>query len=551
MSLKRLPCLGIITGLLFAAALPASAQQVREARIAELIDQARAHVAQLPPTTAPQIDLSLDEAVERALRRNLDIAVERLNPQLMDLQIARVNAFYRPMLTTSFSNSSRTNPSSSQLDGGLAVVQDTATVSTSVSQSVPWGGGDFQISWNNNRNETNNVFSSFNPSYRANFQASYTQPLLRGFAIDSTRQQLQVTQINRELSDVDLRQTIANTLAEVPNAYWDLAYASQAVEVQRQSLELAEQLVRDNRARVEIGTMAPIDIVQSQSEAAARRQSLAEAQQNLRTAELALKRLIVQGTDDELWQARISARDRPPFNPEPIDLEAAVRTALDQRTDLTRSRRQLDINNINLRALRDETLPSLDLVGSYQLQGQGGTRTIRSDLGGDVVAAIPGSFGDAIRQLFEADFPVWSVQLQLNYPIGQSAADASYAQARVQIQQTQAQLRQLELQVVTEVTNAALQLESLLERIEAAQVARELAEQQLDAEQSKFQVGMSTNFFVVQAQRDLATAQDTELRALLDYQKALVDFERSQQTSLSGAGITIVSGGAQAGSQGS
>ena len=551
MSLKRLPCLGIITGLLFAAASPASGQQVREARIAELIDQARAHVAQVSQTTPPQIDLSLDETVERALERNLDIAVERLKPQLMDLQIAQMNASYRPTLTTSFSNSSRTNPSSSQLDGGLAVVQDTATVNTSVNQSVPWGGGDFQIGWNNNRNETNNVFSSFNPSYRANFQATYTQPLLRGFAIDSTRQQLQVTRINRELSDVDLRQTITNTLAEVRNAYWDLAYASQAVDVRRQSLELAEQLVRDNRARVEIGTMAPIDIVQSQSEAAARRQSLAEAQQNLRTAELTLKRLIVRGTDDELWQARISATDRPPFNPEPIDLEAAVRTALDQRTDLTRSRRQLDINSINLRALRDETLPSLDLVGSYQLQGQGGTRTKRSNLGGDVVAVIPGSFGDAIGQLFEADFPVWSVQLQLSYPIGQSAADASYAQARVQAQQTQAELRQLELQVVTEVTNAALQLESLLERIGAAQAARELAEQQVDAEQSKFQVGMSTNFFVVQAQRDLATAQDTELRALLDYQKALVDFERSQQTSLSGAGITIVSGWAQAASQGS
>ena len=405
MSLKRLPCLSITTGLLFAAASPASAQQVREARIAELIDQARVHVAQVPPTTAPQIDLSLDEAIERALKRNLDIAVERLNPPLMDLQIAQVNAPYRPTLTTTFSNGSQTTLSSNQLEGGLAVVQDNATVNASVRQSVPWRGGSYQISWNNNRNATNNVFSTFNPSYRTNFQASYRQPLLRGFAIDSTRQQLQVTQINRELSDVDLRQTITNTLAEVRNAYWDLAYASQAIDIQRQSLELAEQLVRDNRARVEIGTMAPIDIVQSQSEAATRRQSLAEARQNLRTAELTLKRLIVHGTDDELWQARIGATDRPSFTPESIDLEAAVRTALDQHTDLTRSRRQLDINNINLRALRDETLPSLDLVGSYQLQGQGGTRTIRSDLGGNVVAAIPGQLWRRHPPALRSRFP--------------------------------------------------------------------------------------------------------------------------------------------------
>ena len=138
---------------------------------------------------------------------------------------------------------------------------------------------------------------------------------------------------------------------------------------------------------------------------------------------------------------------------------------------------------------------------------------------------------------------MWSVQVQVSYPLGQSAADAAYARARVQTRQIQAQIRQLELQVAADVTNAAIQLESILERIEVSRSARELAGQQLDAEQGKFEVGTSTNFFVVQAQRDLATAQDTELRAQLDYQKALVDFERAQQTSLSGAGITIVSGG--------
>ena len=539
MSVQRLVVLGSITVLLVAAAAPsASAQQRNGTRIAALIEQARAQVGQVPATGATQLDLSLDEAIALALEHNLDIAVERLNPQLMDLQIAEVNAAYQPTLATSFTNSSHTNPSSSQLDGGQAVFQDTQIVNTSISQAVPWGGGNFQVSWNNNRNSSNNFFSSFNPSYRSTFQTSYTQPLLRGFSIDSTRQQLQVTAINRELSDVDLRATITNTLANVRSTYWDFVFATQSLQVQQQSLALAEQLIQNNQARVEIGTMAPIDIVQSQSEAAARRQALAQAEQTLQTAQLALKRLIVGSIEDDVWQAELNPEDRPTYDSRPIDIETALRTALDQRPDLVRSRRQLDIDDINVRALRNETLPSLDLVASYQLQGQGGTQLLRSQqVGGNVITVIPGGFGDALGQLGSADFPVWSLQLQLSYPIGRSATDAAYERTRLEVQQTQARLRQVELQVATEVTSAAVQIESIVKRIEASSAARDLAEQQLEAEQTKFQVGMSTNYFVLQAQRDLTNAQNTELQALLDYSKALVEFDRVQGTTLSRAGI--------------
>ena len=196
-----------------------------------------------------------------------------------------------------------------------------------------------------------------------------------------------------------------------------------------------------------------------------------------------------------------------------------------------------------MRALRNDTLPGLDVVGSYQLQGQGGTRFNRAGLGGSVLQVVPGGYGDAIDQLIDTNFPTWTVQLQFSYPIGRSAAEAAFARGRLELQQTDAQLRQLELQVATEVTNAGLQLGSIQQRIEAATVARDLAEQQLEAEVTKFEVGTTTSFFVVQAQRDLATAQDTELRAILDYQKALIEFERAQETSLNRSGISIVGGG--------
>lgn len=509
--------------------------------VSRLIRESAAFLGQ--PIEERRFDLTLDEAIQRALDRNLDIAVERINPQVYDLTLAERQAFYRPTLGFNVDTSSRTNPSATQLDGGAVTETDTSNFDVSLDQPVKWGGGSLSVGFNNNRQETTNAFSSFNPSFRSVFVSQYSQPLLRGFRTDTNRTQIQVTRINRDISDIDLRQTITNTVADVENAYWELLYAVASVDVQQQALDLAEQLVRDNRARVEIGTLAPIDVVQSQSEAASRRQALAQARQILRTAELSLKRLIVGGTQDDLWDARLAPTDSPQLSRPPIDLESAVRNALGQRTDLSRAQRQQDINELNLRSLRNNTLPALDLVGTYQLQGQGGDLLLRSFLGGAADQVIPGGYTDAIDQIVDARFPVWSVGVQLSYPIGTSSQEAALERARLQVRQTEAQLRQLELTVATEVTNAAVQIESVQERVAAATAARDLAEQQLDAEESKFEVGMSTNFFVVQAQRDLATAQDSELRAILDYQQALVEFERLQQTSLSRAGISIIGGG--------
>ena len=495
------------------------------------------------PAKIRRFDLTLDDAIQRALDRNLDIAVERINPQVLDLTLAQQEAFYRPTFGINVNASSRTNPSATQLDGGDITETDTSNFDVSVDQPVKFGGGSLSVGFDNNRQETTNAFSSFNPGYRSAFVTQYTQPLLRGFRIDDSRSQIQVTRINRDISEIDLRQTITNTVADVKNSYWELLYSVGSVGVQQQALELAEQLVRDNRARVEIGILAPIDVVQSQAETASRRQTLAQAQQVLRTAELELKRLIVGGTQDELWTSEINPVDQPRLSQPPIDIRSAVAKALGQRTDLGRAQRQQDINQLNVRTLRNNTLPALDLVGTFNLQGQGGNQLVRDFLGGEAGQVIPGGYLDAIEQIVDARFPLWTIGLELSVPIGTSSDEAALERARLQIRQTDAELRQLELTVATEVTNAALQVESIREWIAAAKASRNLAEQQLVAEESKFEVGMSTNFFVVQAQRDLATARDTELRSILDYQKALVEFERLQETSLGPTGILLVGSG--------
>ena len=525
---------GVIAIATLLIVMDSAVAQPQDNNIPNLLIQATTRLANIQSSDpGPHIDLTLEEAIARALERNLDLAVQRLNPQVFDLNLAQQLSAYRPSVNSSVSNSSRTNPASTQLDGGNSVISDVAIFNSGLTQSVPWGGGNYQVSMNNNRSSSTNFFTSYNPSYRANFQASYTQPLLRGFKIDATRQQIRVTRINRDIADIDLRQTVTNTISSLRNAYWELVYATQTLDVQQQALELAEALV-------EIGTLAPIDVVQARSEAAARRQTLAQAEQTLATAELSLKQLIVGSTDDEYWNATLIPVDRPILDVQPIDLEGVLRLALEERTDLARSRRQLDINNVNLSAMRNNTLPAIDLVGTYQLQGQGGTRYLRSGLGGRVTTQIPGGIGDAFDQLFDVDFPVWTVQINVSYPLGQSAADAAYARAQLQTQQVQAQLKQLELQVATEVTTAVVQVQAINRRIEAATAARELAEEQRAAEQSRFDAGLSTNYFVVQAQRDLAAAQDTELRAILDQQKALIELDRVQRTSLTQAGVLIV-----------
>jgi outer membrane protein len=541
-------------------ASPALAQQSETARLADLartaaqqFEAARAAVDQTRPTVpitapGPNLELTLDEATARALERNLDLAVERLNPLIQEYNLERIHAAYRPTVTSQIGHLARVQPPTSQLNGGNIVQNDTSTYNTGLAQVLPWGGGDVAVAFNNNKQVSSGTFSNFNPAFNSNLSATITQPLLRDFWIDGTRQQLKVTAINRDISDIQLRGTLATTVANVRNAYWELVFAGQAVDVALGSLELADKLVQDNKSRVEVGTMAPLDVVQSEAEAATRRQALAQAEATMRTAELSLKRLIVNGTDDPLWRATITPVDRPEFRPEPLDVEAAVRKALEGRSDLEQARKTLDSNDITMKFLRNQKLPALDVVGNYGAQGLGGTQFIRGGLGSSqVLETIPGGYGDAWRTLTGRDYPTWNFQVNFSYPLGGSAADATYARSRIQRNQTAAQLRALELQVATDVTNAALQVESSLKSYEAAAVARSLAETRLSAEQSRFEVGLSTNFFVVQAQRDLATAQNSELRALLNYRRALVDYGRSQEAPATRGGSTVTTVTAGAG----
>ena len=555
--MPRTRAIGSLAAALVVASLEASpaVAQITDARIRELIREAEQAARQTPigtvqaPAPGPRVAMTLDDAVQFALERNLDIAVQRLNPQLQDIAVATARTAYNPSLSSTLSQSSQTSAPTSQLQlgsGGGGVENRTLTYNGGLNQNLPWGGGSLQLSLNNSRqaSTSNNVF--YNPQFNSIWSAVFVQPLLRDFGIDAPRRQLTISQLNRDISDVQLRASITNIVSNVRNAYWDYVFATQAVEVAQQSLDLATKLVEDNQTRVEIGTMAPIDVVQAQAEQATRRQALVTAESTRRTTELALKRLIVSGTADPNWSATLDPVERPEFRPEPVDVEAAIRRALTQRTDLEIAQKNLQSNEVTVRYLRNQSLPSVDLQVNYGVQGVGGSYLVRSNtgvLGSSITQTVPGGIGDALSSLFQNRYPRWTVGLNVSYPLGLSAQDTAVARARVQLNQVSAQLRQIELQVATDVTNAAIQLRNAAEAVQAAQAAHELSQRRLEAEQSKFEVGMSTNYFVVQAQRDLNDARNSELRAVLNYRKALVEFERLQETTLQSSNITIVQAG--------
>jgi outer membrane protein TolC len=481
--------------------------------------------------------ISIDDAVALALENNLDLQVERLSPQIQDLSVAQVRTGYAPTFRSTIDFNDQTQPPASFLSGNTnQIVGNNAGFDFGLGALTKWGG-NYNASFNNTRATTNNIFTNFNPQLSSNITLGYTQPLLRNFKIDGTRQQLLITQNNRAISDVQLQQNIALTQRNVKSAYYDMMYAVGNLNVQRQSLELAQQSLKDNRARVEIGTMAPIDIVQAEAEVAQREESLILAEAAISRAEDRLRALVFNPSSPDFWQLRIEPTEPIVFRPTAVDPEAAVSNALQKRTDLLASRKQLDSNDVNIRYFKNQALPDVNASLTYFAQAIGGTAFLRGPgFPGEIIGSAEKSYSSTLGTMFAGDFPTWTVSMQVNYPIGYSNADASLARARLQDQQSRKQLQSQELQVATQVRDYARQVQTNAKRVDATRASRTLAERRLEAEEKKFQAGMTTSFLVFQAQRDLNQARNNELQALLDYFKSVVDFEAAQEAPLIGTG---------------
>jgi outer membrane protein len=491
---------------------------------------------QLP--AAPNVRrLSIDDAVKLALEQNLNVQVERLNPELQALAITQARTSWTPTLTTGFTGRTQDSPPSSFLSGATEgkITNKNVSGNVGIEHLLPFGTY-YQVSYDSSRTTTNNAFSSFNPELGANLDFTVIQPLLRDFKIDTARFNLYVARKNKEISDVGLQQTIAATIRSVKNAYWDYKYSLASLDVARQSLDLARESLRDTRSRVEIGTLAPIDIVEAESEVAQREEAVITAEAAIGQTEDQLRSLIYDPAKNDLWNLRLEPADPVPTQVQGVDIDAAVRRALRERTDLVQGRKTLERTGISERYYRNQSKPALTARVDYNATGIGGTELVR---GGDtfpppVIATANRPYSELLRDVFGSAFPTWTFSLNMSYPIGTSSAKAALAQTRLAERQTQVNLRSLELQVVTQVRDAARQLMANSKRIDATRAARVLAERRLEAEEKKFAAGMSTSFLVFQAQRDLSLARNTELRATLDYAQSQVNFDTVQVAPVSG-----------------
>lgn len=501
----------------------------------------------IPPVSQPDAvrRMSIDDAVATALEQNLDLQVQRITPQLQDLSTAQFRASYTPNFVSTFSTSDATQPSTSFLDTGAGgvntgVTSGNAVVNFGVASLTNWGGGSYDVRWNNTRSTTSNLFQSFNPQLNTVVAATYIQPLLRNFKIDGTRQQLLISEKNRDIAGTQLEQSIAVTVRNVRNAYYDLMGAIASLGVQRQSLELARQSLKDNRARVEIGTMAPLDIVQAEAEVATREEAVILAEAAIERQQDQVRVLVFNPSSPDFWTARIEPIDTVTFTPTAVDIDAAVTTALSKRTDLDVARRNLEINDVNIRFFRNQTLPEVNASVNYNARAIGGLQVQRAPDAttglptGPILRSEQQSYFSTLTSAFAGDFPGWNVQLNMSYPIGGSSQEAQLARARLQQTQSQRQLASLELQVATQVREAGRNVQTNAKRVDATRASRALAEKRLEAEEKKYQAGMTSSFFVLQAQRDLNVARNSELLALVEYAKSVVNYSAVQQAPLFG-----------------
>ncbi len=474
------------------------------------------------------ISMTLDDAIQIALDNNLDLRSARLAPQMQEYTLRAARTAFNPTLTSSLGHNSSTSQSTSQLEGGGTTTTDRHTFNVSLGQPMPWYGGQLNANFNNARTATDNIFATRNPSYNSTVSFSYSQPLLQGRRIDNQRNALRTQEMQREISDVQLRNQIDNLSAQVRVAYWNLRSQIEQIEIQRRSLAQARQLLENNRIRVQQGTMVEMELAQAEAQVASAEQALLNAEIQWRTQELNFKRLLASGADDPIFAVTVNPVDLPEFEQQEVDIDAAIRTALQNRPDLIQQSMQREISLMDLEVTRDNVRPNLNLTASYSLQGVGGDVFEREGLGGEPRLVQPGGYTDGLSSIANFDTPTFNLQLNFSYPLGTRASELNLERARLQVRQTEMALESQELAVTTEVTNAGMAVTNSFLQLEAARRSREAAERSAGAELTRFNVGASTNFQVVAAQDNLTSIRLSELRAIIDYLNAIAEFERVQ-----------------------
>jgi outer membrane protein TolC len=412
------------------------------------------------------------------------------------------------------------------------------------------------VGFNNTRSTTNSTFSLLNPNLTSGFQFRLSQHLLQGFGFVPNDRLIRITKNNREISDVAFRLQVITTVDQIENLYWNLVYAYENVRVAQESLAFAQKTLSDTQKQVQIGSLAPIEVVRAQNTVAADQQSLIQAQTNLDLQQLLMKNAVSRTLQDP---ALVSAEVIPtttmalPQQEPVVPVQDLINEALQHRADLVENRIDLTNRELSIKAIKNALLPSLDLFAYYGGSGLGGVLSpgapvcTSSTPKGTFCATVPPAFvsggpvsyGGALNQLVDSTAPDKGMGVTLNIPIRNRQAQSVQVRSQLEYRQAQMRVQQLENQVRIEVRNAQFSVTQNRAAVQSAQAAVDLAKQSLDAEQKKYNLGASTSTNVLNYQSQLATAESNLVSAMAAYEKAQIEIGRATGLLLENAGIVM------------
>ena len=487
------------------------------------------------------IPLTLREVLALSMEHSLDIAVQRYEPRVRENDVLGARGIFDPALGLFAQHQDNTNLSLDPFTQSNAARQDLINASQ-ISYTDPFAiGGTLSVAWTSSRFATDDPRFLVNPIYNSNLTFTYDQSLLRNFGYDVNTTGIRVARRNMQVSESRFRQAVIDTILGVEKAYWDLKFTLEDLAVKQHSLRLSDETLAQNQIRVEVGTMAPIDITTAEAEVASRSQDVLVARNALENAQDALLLYLNQPASSPLWVLPINPVDELPFDEQlSIDVDAAIAVAYEHRPDLEQTRFLIENDEDLVAQARDQMRWDLNLRAQYGRAGIAGD--FCADFpppppGVPCLIAIDDDQFDAIRPIYDDNFDGWQISLNLQIPLGNKTAKADYLNARLRQVQRRAIFDSQDLRAVIEVRNRARAVHNAIERIKASRVNVRLQRERLTAENKRYENGMTTTFDLFQFQDDLTRAESQVIAALVDYNNALADLEAAKGTLSEARGV--------------
>jgi outer membrane protein TolC len=464
-----------------------------------------------------KLRLSLQDAVHLAVLNNTDIRANRITYDMSANGILAAHAAFDPVITSSFSPQRSVSPSITTLSGADTLSSLSQTSSAAFSQTLQ-SGTNLQVGFDTTRSATNSAFDFIKPAFQSSLSFSVSQPLLRNRGLLANRAPILLARRARNQSRASFEAQVSSTLANTVTQYWAVVQARENLRVVQMSLELVEKTYKQNKRALELGALPQLDIYRSEAQVAQRRVAVIQAESQLKQAQDRLRMMIGADLQTEIQALELELSDRADNAAfRDVNLESALQRALSRRSEIEAVRQALGSDDISIQVANQNLRPDLNLTGFYTSNGVGGN--LRDQDTGAVVTS--GGFGDSWSQLSQFKYPSYGVSLQLRLPLKNSAAAASLGNALATKQRNLYEKRRQEQAITLQVRNAFHELESNSMAIEAARAQVTAAQKNLAAEQRKYELGAQTIFFVLDAQTQLAQAEQSLLQAQIGYRNAL------------------------------